>query len=156
MIHHARRRIALILKWTKTDNEATYLANDERQAAVERNFIAIGEAIKDLTKSLDLPTLDPTGRSWANARRGAIRADWPKRSRFPGRKCPGCDRPGNSRVSDRSSARSVLLTAFAFNDSGARFLGTGRLCFLYPPTKFARLLALGDGYSLPISLSSEN
>ena len=24
------------------------------------------------------------------------------------------------------------------------------------PTKFARLLALGDGYSLPISLSSEN
>lgn len=61
MIHHARRRIALILKWTKTDNEATYLANDERQAAVERNFIAIGEAIKDLTKSLDLPTLDPTG-----------------------------------------------------------------------------------------------
>ena len=61
IIHHARRRIALILKWTKTDNEATYLANDERQAVVERNFIAIGAAIKDLTKSLDLPTLDPTG-----------------------------------------------------------------------------------------------
>ena len=45
VLHHARRRIALILKWTKTDNEASYLANDERRRAVERNFIAIGEAI---------------------------------------------------------------------------------------------------------------
>ena len=61
MVLHARRRISLIQKWTKTDTEATYLANEERQAVVERNFIAIGEAIKDLTKSVDLLALDPSG-----------------------------------------------------------------------------------------------
>jgi len=37
------------------------LPNDERQAAVERNFIAIGEAIKDLGRALDLATPDPSG-----------------------------------------------------------------------------------------------
>ena len=35
MVHHARRRIALIRNWTQADTEATYLANEERQAAVE-------------------------------------------------------------------------------------------------------------------------
>lgn len=60
-VRHARRRIALIHKWTKADTEATYLANEERQAAVERNFIAIGEAIKELARSVDLPVLDPRG-----------------------------------------------------------------------------------------------
>ena len=61
MVHHARRRIALIRNWTQADTEATYLANEERQAAVERNFIAIGEAIKGLARSVDLPALDPSG-----------------------------------------------------------------------------------------------
>ena len=42
MIHHARRRIAIIRRWTQGDSEASYLANEERHAAVERNFIAIG------------------------------------------------------------------------------------------------------------------
>ena len=61
MVHHARRRIALIRNWTQADTEATYLVNEERQAAVERNFIAIGEAIKGLARSVDLPDLDPAG-----------------------------------------------------------------------------------------------
>lgn len=61
VIQHARRRIAQIDVWTHDDNEASYLANDERQAAVERNFIAIGEAIKDLARALDLGALDPSG-----------------------------------------------------------------------------------------------
>jgi len=61
IVHHARRRIALIWAWTKVDTEASYLANEERQAAVERNFIAIGEAIKDLSRTVDLAALDPQG-----------------------------------------------------------------------------------------------
>ncbi len=62
MVYHARRRIALMQAWTKDDTEATYLANEERQAAVERNFIAIGEAIKDLAKAHDLAAIDPSGQ----------------------------------------------------------------------------------------------
>lgn len=61
VIQHARRRIAQVAAWTAADDEASYLANDERQAAVERNFIAIGEAIKDLARVVDLATLDPAG-----------------------------------------------------------------------------------------------
>jgi uncharacterized protein with HEPN domain len=60
-VAHARRRIALIFKWTADDTETTYLANEERQAAAERNFIAIGEAIKDLARTIDLASLDPAG-----------------------------------------------------------------------------------------------
>jgi uncharacterized protein with HEPN domain len=61
MVYHARRRIAMIVAWTKDDTEESYLANEERQAAVERNFIAIGEAIKDLARAKDLAAIDPTG-----------------------------------------------------------------------------------------------
>lgn len=61
IVQHARRRIAQIVAWTSGDSEASYLANDERQAAVERNFIAIGEAIKDLGKMQNLAAIDPTG-----------------------------------------------------------------------------------------------
>lgn len=59
--YHARRRIALIRAWTQDDTEDSYLANEERQAAIERNFIAIGEAIKDLSRAVDLVGLDPQG-----------------------------------------------------------------------------------------------
>ena len=61
MVYHARRRIAMILAWTKDDTEESDLANEERQAAVERNFIAIGEAIKDPARAEDLAAIDPTG-----------------------------------------------------------------------------------------------
>lgn len=61
ILHHARRRIALIQAWTASDTLETYLGNEERQHAVERAFIGIGEAIKDLAKAVDLQTLDPAG-----------------------------------------------------------------------------------------------
>jgi uncharacterized protein with HEPN domain len=58
-VRHARRRIARIPEWTAQDTEASFLGNTERQDAVERNFIAIGEAIKDLARGLDLQKADP-------------------------------------------------------------------------------------------------
>ncbi len=61
MAHHARRRIALIVEWTRDDTEGSYLANEERQAAIERNFIATGEEIKELSRAVDLVGLDPGG-----------------------------------------------------------------------------------------------
>ena len=39
----------------------SYLANEELQHAVERDFIGIGEAIKELGKTVPLETLDPGG-----------------------------------------------------------------------------------------------
>jgi uncharacterized protein with HEPN domain len=66
IVGFARLHLSRILRWTANDTEATYLANDERQAAVERCFIAIGEAVKDLSQSIDLNTLDPQG-PWSNA-----------------------------------------------------------------------------------------
>ena len=68
ILHHARRRIALIRAWTTSDTLATYLANEERQHAVERAFIGIGEAIKDLGRVVDLQALDPDG-PWREAPR---------------------------------------------------------------------------------------
>ena len=62
----ARLHLSRILRWTAKDTEATYLANEERQAAVERCFIAIGEAVQDLSRSVDLKTLDPQG-PWNDA-----------------------------------------------------------------------------------------
>lgn len=61
-----RFRIAQVFRWTADDTEASYLANDERQAAVERNFIAIGEGIKDLSKLVDLTAPEIAG-PWKQA-----------------------------------------------------------------------------------------
>lgn len=66
IVLHARRRIEQIRRWTAADTEATYMKNDERQAAVERNFIAIGEAIKDLSKATDFDALGFSG-PWKEA-----------------------------------------------------------------------------------------
>ena len=61
ILSHARRRIALIRAWTAGDSMETYLANEEWQHAVERDFIGIGEAIKELGKVVDLEAVDPKG-----------------------------------------------------------------------------------------------
>ncbi len=66
IVGHARRRIAQIQRWTSTDTKETYFENDERQAAVERNFIALGEAVKDLGKAVDLKDLGFEG-PWRDA-----------------------------------------------------------------------------------------
>ena len=52
MVHHPRRRIAMILAWTKDDTAESCLANEERQAALWRNLIAVGEAIKHLARAV--------------------------------------------------------------------------------------------------------
>lgn len=66
IIGHARRRIAQIQRWTSSDTRETYSANDERQAAVERNFIALGEAVKDVGRAIDLKALGFDG-PWRDA-----------------------------------------------------------------------------------------
>jgi len=65
---HARRRIARIFAVTRNDTLDSYLGNEERQESVERNFIGVGEAIKDLARAVDLPALDPAG-PWREAAR---------------------------------------------------------------------------------------
>lgn len=57
----ARKRIRQTRDWTQGLTAEDYAANPLLQAAVERNFIAIGEAIRDLARSVDLFALDPTG-----------------------------------------------------------------------------------------------
>jgi uncharacterized protein with HEPN domain len=61
IIANARQRITRIRTMTATDTLDSYLANVERQDAVERNFIAIGEAIKDLASVIDLIAIVPNG-----------------------------------------------------------------------------------------------
>jgi uncharacterized protein with HEPN domain len=61
IVGFAQLHLGRILRWTMNDTEASYLANDERQAAVERCFIAIGEAVSDLSRMVDLAALDPAG-----------------------------------------------------------------------------------------------
>ena len=67
-VHHARRRIARIFAVTQGDSLESYLANEERQESEERNFIGIGEAVKDLARMIDLQVLDPGG-PWREASR---------------------------------------------------------------------------------------
>jgi uncharacterized protein with HEPN domain len=59
--YFARRRIARIIRATENDTLETYIENEERKDAVERNFIAIGEALKDLARVARLADLDPSG-----------------------------------------------------------------------------------------------
>jgi uncharacterized protein with HEPN domain len=61
IIYFTRRRIARSLEWIKGESLETYAASDVLQAAVERNFIAIGEAMRDLSRLVDLTALDPQG-----------------------------------------------------------------------------------------------
>jgi uncharacterized protein with HEPN domain len=60
-VYYARLQIVRINEWT-TALTLDQFQNDQRtRYAVERAFIALGEAIKDLAKAVDLPTLDPSG-----------------------------------------------------------------------------------------------
>ncbi len=57
------------MSYTAADTAESYFANEERQDAIERNFIAIGEAIKDLALAINLNQLHPS-------------AEWSKPARF--------------------------------------------------------------------------
>jgi uncharacterized protein with HEPN domain len=60
-VYYARLQIARINEWTAALNLDQFQNDQRTRYAVERAFIALGEAIKDLAKGVDLPTLDPTG-----------------------------------------------------------------------------------------------
>lgn len=61
IIARARQQITLIDRWTTGLDVESYVADELRRYAVERAFIALGEAIKDLGRVVDLQAMDPEG-----------------------------------------------------------------------------------------------
>ena len=61
IIERALQQIALINRWTAGLDVEAYVADELRRYAVERAFIALSEAVKDLSRVVDLNTLDPEG-----------------------------------------------------------------------------------------------
>jgi uncharacterized protein with HEPN domain len=61
IVRRARGQIARIVQWTAHLDADAYAGEELRRYAVERAFIALGEAIKDLARVVDLATLDPAG-----------------------------------------------------------------------------------------------
>ncbi len=60
-VYYARLQIARIREWTASLTLETFEADQRTRYAVERAFIALGEAVKELGKAVDLPALDPSG-----------------------------------------------------------------------------------------------
>lgn len=60
-IYYARRQIARIREWTAPMTANSFQADERTRYAVERAFIALGEAIKDLGRAVNLRQLDPNG-----------------------------------------------------------------------------------------------
>lgn len=60
-IYYARLQIARINEWTHSLTLDQFQDDQRTRYAVERAFIALGEAVKDLAKATDLPSLDPAG-----------------------------------------------------------------------------------------------
>jgi uncharacterized protein with HEPN domain len=60
-VYYARRQIARIREWTAQLTIDTFQADERTRYAVERAFIALGEAIKELAKGIDLLALDSSG-----------------------------------------------------------------------------------------------
>ena len=61
IIRQARLQISRIREWTAPLTAETFTADYRTRYAVERAFIALGEAVKDLARVIDLPALDPNG-----------------------------------------------------------------------------------------------
>jgi uncharacterized protein with HEPN domain len=59
--YYARRQIARILEWTAPLTIDTFQADERTRYAVERAFIALGEAVKELVRTVNLSQLDPNG-----------------------------------------------------------------------------------------------
>jgi uncharacterized protein with HEPN domain len=60
-VYYARLQIKRINEWTAGMDEQSFAADERTRYAVERAFISLGEAVKELAKSIDLLTLDPSG-----------------------------------------------------------------------------------------------
>ena len=61
IIERARQQIVLINRWTIGLDVEAYVADELRRYAVERAFIALGEAVKDLSRVVNLQMVDPEG-----------------------------------------------------------------------------------------------
>jgi uncharacterized protein with HEPN domain len=61
IISQARLQIARIREWTASLSPDLLQSDQKTRYAVERAFIALGEAIKDLGRKVDLNKLDPGG-----------------------------------------------------------------------------------------------
>jgi uncharacterized protein len=60
-VYYARRQVARILEWTAQLTIDTFQADERTRYAVERAFIALGEAVKELVRAVNLSQLDPNG-----------------------------------------------------------------------------------------------
>lgn len=60
-VYYARLQISRIEEWTKPLTLDQFQDDQRTRYAVERAFIALGEAVKDLAKAIDLHALDPAG-----------------------------------------------------------------------------------------------
>lgn len=60
-VYHARRNIARINAWTAGLTVDSFATDERTRYAVERAFISLGEAVKELARNADLLNLDPTG-----------------------------------------------------------------------------------------------
>jgi len=61
IIAQARLQISRIREWTAALTPESFAADYRTRYAVERAFIALGEAVKDLARTVDLVALDPAG-----------------------------------------------------------------------------------------------
>lgn len=65
IVASARRHIARVAQWTAGLDAASYEADELKRYACERAFIAIGEAMRDLTTKVELSKIAPNG-PWAD------------------------------------------------------------------------------------------
>lgn len=59
--YYARLQIARIREWTAATTSDAFQADQRTRYAVERAFIALGEAVKELARGVDLAAIDPSG-----------------------------------------------------------------------------------------------
>lgn len=67
-VYYARLQISRIKEWTAPLTLDQFEKDQRTRYAVERAFISLGEATKDLAKAADLAALDPNG-PWAGPAR---------------------------------------------------------------------------------------
>lgn len=60
-VYYARLQIARIREWTVSLTPEAFEADARTRYAVERAFIALGEAVKDLARGIELSKVDPAG-----------------------------------------------------------------------------------------------
>lgn len=67
-VYYARLQIRRINEWTEGLTPETFETDYRTRYAVERAFISLGEAVKELGRSVNLTNLDPAG-PWREPKR---------------------------------------------------------------------------------------